>query len=233
MKRKQMRFTGYCLVTGLLVILTLVMDSCSSPRTTLTGIISRTTTTTTTQTTTAAKLVSIAITQSSPVKILLGATEQFNAVGTFSDGTTQDITYAVIWNSSDATIATIAYGGLATAIVLGNTDVTAAINGIISNVVILEVVPSPAPTLTSIAVSRSLVANLMVGQTEQFSAQGSYSDGATNNITSQVTWTSTDTTIATISSTGLAAGLKPGQTVITAILSGVTSIGTALTVISH
>ena len=232
MKRKQMRFTGYCLVTGLLVILTLVMDSCSSPRTTLTGIISRTTTTTT-QTTTAAKLVSIAITQSSPVKILLGATEQFNAVGTFSDGTTQDITYAVIWNSSDATIATIAYGGLATAIVLGNTDVTAAINGIISNVVILEVVPSPAPTLTSIAVSRSLVANLMVGQTEQFNAQGSYSDGATNNITSQVTWTSTDTTIATISSTGLAAGLKPGQTVITAILSGVTSIGTALTVISH
>jgi hypothetical protein len=232
-KRKQIRFTGHFLVTGLLVILTLVMGSCSSSGTTLTGIIPRTTTTTTTQTTVAAKLVSIAITQSSPVKILLGATEQFTAEGTFSDGTTEDITYAVIWNSSDATIASIAYGGLATAIVLGNTDVTAAINGTISNVVILEVVPSPAPTLTSIAVSRSLVANLVVGQTEQFTAQGSYSDGATKDITSQVTWTSTDTSIAAISSTGSAAGLKPGQTVITATLSGVTSIGTALTVISH
>lgn len=233
MKRKQIRFIRYCLVTGMLAALSLLTGACSSARTTLTGIIPRTTpTTTTTQTTTTANLVSIAITQTSPVQILLGATEQFTAVGTYSDGTTADCTYSVIWNSSDATIATISYYGLATAVTLGNTDITAAINGVISNVVFLEITPSPAPTLTSIAVLRTVVANLTAGQTEQFTALGSYSDGTTEDITSQVTWTSTDITIATISSTGLATGIKPGQAVITATLSGVTSIGTALTVVS-
>jgi len=163
---------------------------------------------------------------------MLGATEQFTAVGTYSDGTTADCTYSVIWYSSDTTIATISFSGLATAVTLGNVDIWAALFGISSPHVVLDVVPSPTPALTSIAVSRSVVANLTAGQTEQFIASGSYSDGSTEDITSQVTWTSNDTTIATISSTGLATGIKPGQAVITATLSGVTSIGTALTVVS-
>jgi hypothetical protein len=43
---------------------------------------------------------------------------------------------------------------------------------------------------------------------------------------------STYTDIATISAAGLATGLKPGQTDITASLSGVTGNGITLTVIS-
>jgi hypothetical protein len=70
------------------------------------------------------------------------------------------------------------------------------------------------------------------GKTQQFHAVGSYSDGSTPDITSQVNWMSTYTDIATISAAGLATGLKPGQTEITASLSGVTSIGITLTVIS-
>jgi hypothetical protein len=232
MKRTQAGRIICYLITATLIVLTLFMGACSPARTTLTGIVPRTTATTATQTTSAVKLVSIAISQMSPVQILMGTTVQFSAMGTYSDGTTADCTGQVIWNSSDAAIAGVSYSGLATAVTLGNTDITAAINGVISNVVVLEITPSAAPTLQSIAVSRSVVANLADGKTQQFHAVGSYSDGSTPDITSQVNWMSTYTDIATISAAGLATGLKPGQTEITASLSGVTSIGITLTVIS-
>jgi hypothetical protein len=232
MKRTQAGLISCCLITAVLIVLTLFTGACSPARTTLTGIVPRTTTTTATQTTSAVKLVSIAISQLSPVQILMGTAVQFSAMGTYSDGTTADCTGQVIWNSSNPAIASISYSGLATAVTLGNTDITAAINGVISNVVVLEITPSPAPTLQSIAVSRTVVANLTVGTSEQFKAQGSYSDGSTPDITSQVNWMSTYTDIATISAAGLATGLKPGQTDITASLAGVTSNGITLTVIS-
>ena len=138
----------------------------------------------------------------------------------------------VIWNSSDSAIASISYSGLATAVTLGNTDITAATNGVISNVVVLAIDPVATATLTSIAVSRTVVANLPVGKTEQFEALGSYSDGTTQDITSQVNWTSTYVDVATISAAGLATGLKPGQTDISASLAGVVSNDITLTVIS-
>ena len=149
MKRTQAGRIICYLITATLIVLTLFMGACSPARTTLTGIVPRTTTTTATQTTSAVKLVSIAISQMSPVQILMGTTVQFSAMGTYSDGTTADCTGQVIWNSSDAAIAGVSYSGLATAVTLGNTDITAAINGVISNVVVLEITPSAAPTFAS------------------------------------------------------------------------------------
>jgi hypothetical protein len=232
MKRTQAGLISCCLITAVLIVLTLFTGACSSARTTLTGIVPRTTATPDTSTTTTVSLVSIAIQQVSPVNIMIGNTVQFSAMGTYSDGTTADCTGQVIWNSGDSAIAAISYSGLATAVTLGNTDITAAINGIKSNDVYLVISPNSASTLMSIAVSRSVVANLAAGKTQQFKAVGSYSDGSTPDITSQVNWMSTYTDIATISAAGLATGLKPGQTEITASLSGVTSNGITLTVIS-
>jgi hypothetical protein len=232
MNGKQLKFIGYFPVAAVLLVSTLLAGACSPARTTLTGIVPRTTASTATQTTTTVRLVSIAIQQVSPVKIQMGNTVQFSAMGTYSDGTTADCTGQVIWNSSNSAIGAISYSGLATAVTLGNTDITAAINGTISNAVVLEITPVAAATLTSVSVSRSIVANLPVGKTEQFSAIGSYSDGTTQDITSQVNWTSTYTDVATISAAGLATGLKPGQTDISATLAGVTSNYITLTVIS-
>jgi hypothetical protein len=232
MKRKHTKFISGGLVTAILLSFTIVMGACSSARTTLTGIVPRTTTTTTTQTTNTARLVSIKIDQATPVRTTLGNTVQFTATGTYSDGTTGDCTYDVIWNSSDTAIATIGYTGLATTVTLGNSDISAAINGTISNVVVLEIDPSPTPMLTSISVQRSVVADLAVGKTEQFTAQGSYSDGTTKDITSQVTWSSAETDVATVSASGLATGVKPGQTDISATFSGVASNDITITVVS-
>ena len=54
------------------------------------------------------------------------------------------------------------------------------------------------------------------GATQQFTALGYFNDGTTSDVTTQVTWTSSDTAVATINSNGLATAVGPGTTIITA-----------------
>jgi plastocyanin len=90
----------------------------------------------------------------------------------------------------------------------------------------------PPATLSSIMV---MPANpgIAVGGTEQFTAMGVYSDQSTQDLTSQVTWASTNTGVATISNTpgsqGRATGLAPGTSTIRATLNDRTG-STGLTV---
>jgi probable HAF family extracellular repeat protein len=77
-----------------------------------------------------------------------------------------------------------------------------------------------APTLVSIAVSPS-TDSLPVGAAQNYTATGTYSDTSVKNLTSQVTWSSTNTAAATISSSGYAFVAGTGSTTITASLSGV------------
>jgi len=63
------------------------------------------------------------------------------------------------------------------------------------------------------------------GGEKKFVATGRYSDNTEKDITAQVTWSSSDTSVASISSVGLAtaaAPLKAGKTDITAVLEGIT-----------
>jgi hypothetical protein len=74
---------------------------------------------------------------------------------------------------------------------------------------------APAPTLTSIAISPSSV-NLSVGQTQQFTATATFSDGSTADYTGSVTWTSSDSSLLPISTAGVATAVGPGSWTITA-----------------
>jgi hypothetical protein len=65
---------------------------------------------------------------------------------------------------------------------------------------------------------------------QQYVATGTYADGTTSDVTSKVTWSSSDTAIATISSNGLVTTLVDGNTTITGSLDGITSIPVDLTV---
>jgi uncharacterized protein YjlB len=173
-------------------------------------------------------LSSLTVTPASPDNLVVGATQQFTVIGTYSDGSTYDITYQVTWASSDTSVATISSAGLATGVAAGTTGITASLSEVTSPAITLTVVPTP--TLTSIAVTPESPENLSVGSTQQFIAIGTYSDGSTTDITSQATWSSSDTNVATISSSGLATGVAAGTTDITASLSGVTSPAITLTV---
>jgi WD40 repeat protein len=77
-----------------------------------------------------------------------------------------------------------------------------------------------APTLNSISVTPSS-ANILTGNTQQFSATGTYSDGSMQNLTNQVAWASANTTVATLNASGLASGIGNGATTISALQGGI------------
>ena len=87
---------------------------------------------------------------------------------------------------------------------------------------------SSQKNLTSIAVTPK-TPTIASGATQPFTATGTYDDGSTQNITSQVAWTSSAATVAGINSGGAATGLCAGSTTISASSAG-ESNGTTLAV---
>ena len=78
-------------------------------------------------TVTSATLASLAITSPATAQnIPLGKTQQYQATGTFSDASTQDLTNQVVWTSSDTPVAVINNSGLATTTNAGTTTIKAA-----------------------------------------------------------------------------------------------------------
>jgi len=75
-------------------------------------------------------LVSISVTPVNP-SIVAGSTQQFTARGTFSDGTTADITNSVVWSSSNLAVATISATGLATTLSAGTTTISATSGAVV------------------------------------------------------------------------------------------------------
>jgi len=74
------------------------------------------------------KLISISVTPS-VLNAAIGKTQQFTATGYFSDGSTQDLTSSVVWNSSSPAVAVISSSGLATILGPGNSTITAQVAG--------------------------------------------------------------------------------------------------------
>ncbi len=178
-------------------------------------------------TVTAATLKSIAVTPSNP-SISPSQTQQFTATGTYSDGSTKNITTSVTWASSNTGVATIGSStGLAMGVTAGTAKITATLGSVVSPSDSLTVT---AATLKSIAVTPSNP-SISPSQTQQFTATGTYSDGSTKNITTSVTWASSNTAVATIgTSSGLATSVTAGTSQITATLGTVVSPSDSLTV---
>ncbi|MGD0417459.1 MAG: choice-of-anchor D domain-containing protein [Terriglobales bacterium] len=176
------------------------------------------TTTTGATVSSAATLVSLQMTPANPsiLSNTLGLTQQLTAVGTYSDGSTQFLTASVSWSSSNTGVATINSTGLATSTGYGDTTITVTL-GSVSGSTTLTV---SSAALVSIAVAPASP-TIAVGVELPFTATGTYSDGTTQNLTTTATWSSSNTTVATINSSGLATGVAPGQTTVQASSSGV------------
>jgi uncharacterized protein YjdB len=146
-----------------------------------------------------------------------GATTQFTATGTLGNNQTQDVTGQVNWSSSSGGIATITQAGLATGVALGTTTITAKSSDVTATATLV------VSNTTSITVTPATV-NLSSGGTQQFVAK----DQSGADITSQVAWTSSDTTVATVSSTGVATvvGSSLSTATITATLGSLTASAT-------
>ncbi len=163
-----------------------------------------------------AKTVTAVTASPATASVTMGATAQFKATAKFSDGSTADVTSMAAWTVAKASVATINSAGLATPVAAGSTMVTATLSGI-SGAAMLTVT---AATVKSIAVSPG-TASIAASATQQFKATATYSNGSTGDVTSTASWASSNTTVATISSAGLATGLTAGSSTITASLGGV------------
>ena len=150
-----------------------------------------------------------------------GETEQFTATGLYSDGSTSDLTSTVTWSSSDTSVATVSNAagsqGEVTGVGIGAATITATDpSSLLDGTGVVTVLPA---VLLAITVSPTEASVAQYG-TEQFKATGHYSDLSTKDLTDSVTWSSSDTSEATISDTtgsqGLATGVAPGDVVITA-----------------
>jgi uncharacterized protein YjdB len=168
-------------------------------------------------------LTSIKVLPSTQTLDSVGETTQFKATGTYANKTTEDITAKVTWQSSATSIATMGNTrGLATAVASGKTTIMASMAGVTGTAVLSVGIPH----LVSISITPSTQTLSAVGETTQFKAIGTYSPQATEDITTQAKWQSSDTSVATMGNTpGLATAVSGGKTTVMASTDGV--IGSA------
>ena len=152
-------------------------------------------------------IISIAVTPAD-ANIASNGTQQYTATATFQGGAQQNITDIVVWSSSAPGVATISNApgtiGLATAgSGTGVTTITATF-GSISGSTFLVV-----GTVSSFAVTPA-VAYIPSSSTQQYTATLTFADSSTADITDDTTWSSSATSVATISNAPGTQGLATG-----------------------
>ncbi|MDD2853457.1 MAG: Ig-like domain-containing protein [Desulfuromonadaceae bacterium] len=152
--------------------------------------------------------------------LAVGLTSQFAVAGVFSDATVQDLTFDVTWDSSATSVASVsnaaASKGFAQTLAIGTSTISATFDDVTAatSLTVTE------PKLQTITLSPQ-APSILTLTTGSFTAAGRYSDGVTRDITSQVTWKSSKTDIATISADGTATALTQGSATISATLDGI------------
>ena len=155
----------------------------------------------------AADLSSIAILPAAST-IAQNTTQQFSAIGTFDDGSTHNLTAQVAWSSSNPAAASIGSStGLATGLSQGTTTIKATLGSIIGSTS-LDV---SSATIVSISVTPT-GRTIAPGTELSFTATGTFSDSSTQVITTDATWTSSDTAVATVGPEGEVTAVAAGTT---------------------
>ena len=153
------------------------------------------------------------------------------AKGIQSNGTIVNLGGQVSWYSADSLVVEVdAASGVIEGISAGMATVTASVqtqDGFTEGEASI-LVTGTGSTLSSIAVTPSNP-SVDMNATQQFTATGTYSDSSTTDLTSTVTWGSSNTSLATINSSGLTTGVAAGSATITAT-SGSVSGTTTLTI---
>ncbi|ARV44886.1 hypothetical protein BCV50_07530 [Bacillus subtilis] len=161
-----------------------------------------------------------------PASIVLdvGETHQFQVMGNFSDGSSKDLTKRARYKSSNSNIVKVNNSshnkGLATAITAGESEITARVRQF---KVVANIRVQAAVNLTGITIEPTSVI-LPVGNTQQFTVTGQFSDGSTQDLTDQASYLSSSTNVVTVYNNGLATAVSSGTAQITAAVNGFTAI---------
>ena len=146
--------------------------------------------------------------------IAKGTTLAYVATGIYSDFTTQDITSQANWASSDTQVATVVQSktfsekaaitktetaislteALVTGAAVGSSDITARLDNVTSNRAKLTVSPANIIDIYLTPTDKEMIFHTSA----QFNAYGIYSDGTSQDITSQANWSSSEPSLATV-----------------------------------
>jgi uncharacterized protein YjdB len=169
-------------------------------------------------------LSTVTVTPSTP-SIAIGKTQQMIATGTYDNSSTDNITDSASWASSDTSIATVSSTGLVTGVAQGSATISATLDGISGSTTVTVTVAN----LSSISITPSSK-SISSGQTQQYTAIGILQNGNTVDLTNSVTWSSSNTTAATIDDSGLVTAKTVSSSATTNITakSGSTTSNTAV-----
>lgn len=175
-------------------------------------------------------------------ELLVGEKSQLQAIATFEDGTTENVTSVAQWASTNGGVCAVTGKGATTGVAAGGCVVTAVVrdkNGGLPVTVIGPGGPKgpndpthpddpnnpdnptdpddPNAVIAGLAVQGA--ASVGVGQTTQWTAVAVFTNGTQRNVTSIATWSSGANGIASVAG-GLIQGVSPGTATITASYKG-------------
>ena len=154
----------------------------------------------------------------STASLEVGKTQQFTATAKASDGAVvSGVNFT--WSSSNTAVATISTGGRATAVSVGTATIRATGNGILSEPATITVTQAP---VTRVTIAPSAEQEIMVGEMVTFTATARTAGGTVREDVS-VSWASSDTSVVTITSAGVATAVGAGSAMVRATAAGVTS----------
>jgi IPT/TIG domain/Bacterial Ig-like domain (group 2)/Galactose oxidase, central domain len=170
------------------------------------------------------QLASIVISPSAPV-LTVGATLSLTATGDDINGDELNPLQSVIWSSSSPSVATVSNAAGSAGIIYtlssGSTTITATVGTIVASINVTVTSPlmsiTVGPSNPTTAVGSPQILNL--------TATGTYADGSTMDVTSQATWASSNSSIASVfdipGNPAVVVPAAPGNTGITATIGSI------------
>ncbi|MBT8336276.1 MAG: Ig-like domain-containing protein, partial [Gemmatimonadetes bacterium] len=159
----------------------------------------------------APQLASITVQPGSLTFDQIGQSQTLTAVARDASG--QTVSTTVSWSSTDPGIASVDGSGTVTAHAVGSVSITAAASGVQGQAQV-TVNGAQAPQVASISVSPSTVTLDQIGQSYSLAAIAR--DAAGQRVSTTVDWSSSDPSIASVSSSGTVLAHAEGSVTITA-----------------
>lgn len=156
---------------------------------------------------------SVTVTPGSATLTAAGQTTSLVADVRLSNGSAG--TQAVTWISSNGAVASVSGTGVVTAVASGTATITAAVGSVTGQATVTVAIP----TVTSVTVTPATATLTAAGQTTTLTAAVGLSNGSAG--TQAVTWSSSNTAVATVSAAGVVTAVTSGQATITAAVGAV------------
>ncbi|MEM4721726.1 MAG: Ig-like domain-containing protein, partial [Candidatus Methanomethylicaceae archaeon] len=165
----------------------------------------------------------------SPVNLYFTAANLYHDIlvtATYNDGTSKNVTSKASFSSNNPACASVNSSGRVVAIAHGNATITVSFEGYQAQIPVTCYIVS----LVNITVEPQTINFISIGQTQQLTVTGHYSDGTSQTITSELVYTTGNPTIATVNSSGLVSAKGEGNTQINVSKSGVPPVTVSVTV---